>query len=324
MPKQSAMRHPLFFLVLLGFPGLWSACERTVDLEELYGVEEAQLVVLSNFTNAQTLVVFVSKTRSVFSQDPFEYVGDATVEVFSEGILLERLRFVPFDDSSGIPPHYESVRLKPEVGVVYTICVKVDGFDPVVAQSSVPEAIPIKNVRFFNLQKTQTDTEVTLNFNFEVQFDDPADVENFYHLVVYHELNGFSTTPTGDTVIDQTIYNSSLGVFPNESSIALNRYVDGRSFLFKDLTFDGQSVSVPFLANLSYDETRYLPGRFLVELRNVSKDYYLYHSTLSMQDKASSGEDPLNEGFVLFNNVENGWGVFAGYNFTLNFFDLQD
>ncbi len=324
MPKLSAMRHPILFPLLLCFLGLWSACERTVDLEALYGDEGAQLVVLSNFTNAQTLVVFVSKSRSVFSQDPFEYVGDATVEVFSEGILLERLRFVPLDDGKGIPPHYESVKLKPEVGVVYTICVKVDGFDPVVAQSSVPEAIPIRNVRFFNLQKTENGSEVHLNFNFEVQFDDPGDVENFYHLAVYHELNGYSINPAGDTLIDQTIYNSTLGVFPNETNIALNRYVDGRSFLFKDLTFDGQGVAVPFLANLSYDKSRYLPGRFLVELRNVSKDYYLYHSTLSMQDKAASGEDPLNEGFVLFNNVENGWGVFAGYNFTLNFFDLQD
>ena len=55
-------------------------------------------------------------------------------------------------------------------------------------------------------------------------------------------------------------------------------------------------------------------GQIFAELRTVSEEYYLYYSTFSRQQNQSDG--PFNDPIVIFNNVENGHGYFAGYNFT--------
>jgi len=56
-------------------------------------------------------------------------------------------------------------------------------------------------------------------------------------------------------------------------------------------------------------------------LRTVTEDYYLYHSTLTRQ--VNSG-NPLSDGVVIYDNIVNGEGIFAGYGSNTNSFKLGD
>ena len=70
-----------------------------------------------------------------------------------------------------------------------------------------------------------------------------------------------------------------------------------------------------------YDPSKYIPGDFVIELRTVSEAYYLYHITLSRQVNT---DNPLSEGVVVYDNVENGEGIFAGYSSSFNSFKLSN
>ena len=48
------------------------------------------------------------------------------------------------------------------------------------------------------------------------------------------------------------------------------------------------------------------------ELRSVSKDYYTYH-TEGYRHETNGDNTFLNDPTVVSNNIENGFGVFAGY-----------
>jgi hypothetical protein len=49
-----------------------------------------------------------------------------------------------------------------------------------------------------------------------------------------------------------------------------------------------------------------------VILRTISEDYYKYKTTLQQQNHLSG--DPFAQPLNIYNNIENGFGVFAGYN----------
>ncbi|MCB0476306.1 MAG: DUF4249 family protein [Flavobacteriaceae bacterium] len=53
-----------------------------------------------------------------------------------------------------------------------------------------------------------------------------------------------------------------------------------------------------------------------MEFRTVSEDYYLYHSSITRQNysEGSSFAEPV----FVYNNIENGHGVFAGFNTSVD------
>lgn len=290
------------------------SCEEPIDFELS---QEQRLVVISNFSDQKVLEVFVSKTKSVLSNEAISYRTDATVMVFSGNELLEVLELVTGDD--GRPPFYRTTQLTPQPGIVYTIKVSVPGFEPVTATSSVPIAVPIQSVNFSNTSDEDSNHDVAVNFNVVVDFQDPPGEKNYYHLVFYQELTSYLLNSEGDTLMGNRFLNTPLSVQSSDPNMPAIKYFDNRSFLLKDDTFDGQHVSLPFKGNYTYSLTSSIPGNFFIELRTVTEDYYLYHSTLTRQ--VNSG-NPLSDGVVIYDNIVNGEGIFAGYSSNTNSFSL--
>jgi len=290
------------------------SCEEAIDFEVN---QEQRLVVVSNFSDQKVLEVFVSKTKDVLSNEAFSYLTDATVMVFSGNELLEVLELITGDD--GRPPFYRTTQLTPQSGTVYTIKVSVPGFEPVTATSSVPMAVPIQSVDFSNTSNEDSNHDVAVNFNVVVDFQDPPGEKNYYHLVFYQELTSYLLNSEGDTLLGNRFLNTPLSVQSSDPNMPAIKYFDNRSFLLKDDTFDGQHMSLPFKGNYTYSLASSIPGNFFIELRTVTEDYYLYHSTLTRQ--VNSG-NPLSNGVVIYDNIVNGEGIFAGYSSNTNSFSL--
>lgn len=302
-----------FFIATLGLV-LFASCEEPIhfDIDD-----QARLVIYSNFSNQQTLEVYVSKTRSVFSTDPTEFVEDATVMVFQGNDLLEILQPVPFDPVLQMPPHYKTLQMQPQIGVVYTIKVTAPGFEPVTATNSIPHAVPIESVDFSTASQNVVNESKTVKFDVSVTFHDPADEVNYYHLVFHQRIHPYVIDAQGDTVISELTLHTPLDVNLADPDAPATRYFDGRSFLIKDQFFNGEKISFPFNGSFSYNPVEFLPGEFIIELRSVSEAYYLYHITISRQFNT---DNPFAEGVVVYDNVENGEGIFAGYSSSFNSF----
>lgn len=283
--------------------------------------DEERLVIYSNFSDHQTLEVFVSKTRSVLNTSPTTFLEDATVMVFVDNELVEILEAMPASESENKPPFYRTLKLKPQVGVVYTIKVTVPGFDPVTATNSIPPSVPIESVDYSNTGQTEVNESKTVKFDVSVSFVDPIDEENYYHLIFLQKMHQYSVTPQGDTVVSDATFNAPLSVYPSNLDMPVTGYYDHRSFLIKDRFFNGEKLRLDFWGMYDYDPGEYLPGDFVIELRTVSEAYYLYHITLSRQVNT---DNPLSEGVVVYDNVENGEGIFAGYSSSFNSFKLSN
>lgn len=286
-----------------------STCERPVDLT----VEEPDpmLVVVSNFSDQRVLQVQVSKNIDALNGANIEYVRDANVELFEEDQFIERLNLIDPEDK---PPFYTTYELKPKVGVRYTIRVEVANFKTIIAQSSIPPQIQIQNIEASNVSIIHgSDNIKDYEYDISLSFIDPARSKNFYHLKFYQQIHKFELRMQERFITHSALKEISFSpVNDNNDQLA---YFRG-GVLFADGLLDGQSISYSFPLRSSIRSDNELLGKVYAELRAVSEEYYLYHSSLSRQ-RGNLGV-PFTEPVIVYDNIENGQGIFAGYSASLD------
>lgn len=299
------MRFHFLLCLFAGTMLIGATCERTVDLD----IDEPppRLVVNSSFTLGERVEVTVTKSQSILDNSLPEYLADAIVTLYEGDRFLERLELF-VDPAPRIPPYYITTSFKPEAAVTYTIRVEAVGFETVEARSFIPEPVTLSSLAVSDLQEGEGSESYSRTFTYEVQidFDDPEGEENYYHLNVFQEV--FDINPSGDTVTDSRRLER-LPLMTNNTKIIPDIVIGGLLIKDKpakeDLTFQVEMEIVPEFEAL---------GQIYAELRTVSREYYLYFTTFNRQQNQSDG--PFNDPIIIFNNVENGQGYFAGYNTT--------
>jgi hypothetical protein len=95
------------------------------------------------------------------------------------------------------------------------------------------------------------------------------------------------------------------------------------SLLFKDVNIQGKQVQLKMYyvpPQMIKGGKRYISQHILhVYLRNVSEAYYKHQTTLIEQVDKNS-ENILygqSEPMQVYSNIENGYGLFAGYNYSI-------
>lgn len=290
-----------------------NSCEEPFD-PQLYE-EEAQLVVLSNFSPNSPIEVYVSVSQSVVEQNPTAYLSHAEVDVLHGDTLLISLAPAAKMDGERVVPYYTHPSFVPEEGRVYTLRVRAEGYAPVYASSYIPQQVALDSINLENLAtetpEASSDEEETQIYTYDIKlrFLDPAGEKNYYHLNVYQQIK--KEISQGDTTLsDLLTYKIFFSPVLNTNHITVNH--DG-GILLEDTPFDGTyahlSFPVRFVLNLGQGEEL---GDLLVEFRSVSREYFLFHASLSKQKE--QGENPLQEPVLVYDNIQNGYGIFAGFN----------
>ncbi len=312
MPSsRHILPYHLLGLLFVGLLFMAATCEKEVQLD--FEENEPSLVVVSNFTLSQPLEVMVSRTESVLLPDTsFVAIADAVVEVFEGEQFIERLEFV--EQQERIRYFYRSKDFRPQVGVDYKLKAEAFGMEAIYAQNSVPEAVRLDEIKVDNVQVTPSEDNEKLlhSFRVKVAFDDPAETENFYHLILTQQRiiysNGLQNnlgSPRYDFE-DRPILVNPLN---NENSI--NAYLAG-GVLISDQEYNGKRISFSFNLEFETDRSQEVLGQLKAEFRTVTEDYFRYYSTSSNQVRSSGV--PYSEPVFVHNNIKNGFGVFAGYN----------
>jgi len=78
--------------------------------------------------------------------------------------------------------------------------------------------------------------------------------------------------------------------------------------LFSDDFFNGQNYQLK-ITIMDWDAT--LDKEYIIELLSLNKAGYLYRR--SVEDYRNSKGDPFSEPVLIYSNIENGFGIFAGY-----------
>lgn len=290
------------FINIPFFVVAFSACELIIspDLPE----HAPRLVVKAFFTPDGG---WASVSRSVGilapSSESERLVTGATVELLGGDRIIGRL---PFYERESV---YVG-ELPLQAGRSYTLRVAATGFTTIHATDRIPGPAPTSVVSYRVETSDPAHEEPGMSsitdFRITLRIQDPPGEENRYQIRVFapgrwerRDLRFSTSDPS--IIADNRIEDPILeGIEP---------FVGSEPF-FKDALFDGESHEIE-LSSPNYPVEVSLERRIWVQVRYVSETYYR-HLRSALLHKTTE-DNPFAEPVKMHSNVENGYGIFAGY-----------
>lgn len=279
---------------------LMQACEEPVEID--LPKEEMQLVVQAELSPDKGIVLSLTKSMSGINISEPKPVDEAVVKISENGS-----EYINEQTSSiNIQPLYANL----SEGNKYGLVVEVPGFEKVYAHDKIPAQIPFSN--FDELYYHQADVYFvdeerhtkTIDFHVHIRFNEPREIQNFFHLIAKPILQEGNTE----------VFLDSRHIRDNDNLLEIqNHYEQG--LLFSDLSNTAGTMRLEFFVRTEMDLDVDLNNiSFEIETRNVSPAYYNYHSSVSSNFSSSN---PYADPSVLESNIKNGLGAFVAYNPTI-------
>lgn len=323
-------RRSLIFVWILF---LWGAvaCETVVEVDILQ--EPSKLVVNSLMRTDQPVSAQVSLSKSVLDNSDLSSVAGAEVVLLEEGTVVATLEE---NENTSISGFYTSSFL-PTAGNNYTLQVGKSGYESVEANAYIPPPIPIQSISydtsvFINTYQDGDTTIVDRAINIDeirLTFNDPAGEKNYYEigLLRYSTQYIYQHDEQGNIVFDSlnnpVIIDSTQNLFPGRLASDDPLLNSGDSFLedggsvynsyftFSDDFINGKSYTFRFQPDGDFFHNQSDENRYVVTLHTISEEQYLYFNSSDLQNETVG--NPFAEPTPVYNNVENGFGIFAGY-----------
>lgn len=291
---------------------LVSSCETTERIDD-FPLRPSKLVLNSLFTADSMWTFQVSKSLSVLDNAEIKLIDNALIEIYQDDNLIES---VTQQDSD---KWYRSVSTTPQAGIDYTVKVTAPGFgSTLIADSYVPQFVPVTEVEaLIDTSNVGGDEWYygSASAKMKISFSDPAAKDNYYQLSVI--------------AVDTTEY------FYNEEWIKENYYssrylssddpaisnADGdyySTLLFYDEYFNGKD----YILEVEFEEWEYIPNRsYIIRLTSLSEESFNYFRSVMTYN--NSQHDPFAEPVEIFSNIENGFGIFAGFSMSEKVYTLE-
>jgi len=292
------MKNYFFFIAFF----LMVSCEVVVDVD--IPLKPASITVHSTINPDSVFQVQLTASQNILSNNEFALIPGATVSIFENEVLLERLS----DENDGV---YSGL-LKPVKGREYKIEVSKENYKTVEASDVVPNTdVQLATITFSEDARDQYSQH---QYKMTVEFDDPKG-ENFYEIGLYgpeyrYEWDDDTREPyIIDTLFVPYYIDSDDVIFVD------NQYYSDTFWAFSDEVVDGKHVKISFTTyiNQFWDE-QIDELELTVVLREISYPLYKYKQTANLQ--RSLDGDPFAEPVPVYNNIKNGFGVFGAFQQT--------
>lgn len=288
----------LVFLIL--------SCESLVKVD--IPQRAPQLVLNSFFNPDSSWRAVVEQSQFILDDEPFKSIEGARVSIWEgdqEVAVME-------DRGNGL---YQAREVKPDPEKTYRIRAEASGFESAESTDKIPSKVPIIAVN---------GSPFNSGSRFKVTFQDPQGEENFYSIALYsyNYITQYNETTDSLEVIDSVLISNYL--YSDDPIIEdFDDYSTNNGLLFKDVAFEGKEYEISFILEgfCCSDFPSFSSDTFVVVLNNVSEAFYLYNITADLQDHVQG--DPFAEPVQIFNNIENGYGIFAGYHADQQLFEID-
>lgn len=271
----------LIYSILISLIFLNSGCES--DANVIVPSSERKMVVggfLSPEENEH--VISLSLSEPLFSSDPFFNTTTAKVTISSEGNAYQ----ISYDvDAAAFV--FNNSQFNIASGKNYHLKIVAENGKTVEADmTTVSDTMP--SIEEFKIVVDTIYSEWSSNqyrYNLKLNWKDIAGEKNYYRITANRIVKYFGAPDTTIEPIEE--YNSFT--------------------LKDDLGKDGQSLS----STLKFDDYNVNNETlgFEIVLMKIDVNYYNYYKTLNNY----AGEDPFAEPVILFSNIQNGLGVFSGF-----------
>lgn len=281
---------------------------------ELPTPEHTPVMAISAFINStsEDLLSFkVTRTFGLFEERPDDSqdnLSGAEVKLFEDGNLLYTFSEAnnQFDAAYVSPPLAEAFGGE---GKTYKLEVTHPDFGTATASQVMPNAVPLTNVEYRQLEGSGTFEGG--NGEFKLTFDDPINEENYYELAAFQTIVYSYEDFEGNIIeeeYEQEVYLGTDG--PPDPNVTQG--YNYSAMLLSDKNFNGQTftLSAEFYEYVDFGGGGEVdPPTYTLFWRTVTKDYFNYSKSLLDNDLAQ--ENPFAEPVSLYTNVEGGVGAFC-------------
>lgn len=261
-------------------------CEVAVDVDVPF--DKPSLVINSVFDPGSTWIAYIGQNRHIL---------DTAIRQVEHALVVVYVNDNPTDTLTHVERGFYKSDHRPGVGVEYELRVSAPQFESAKGLSSAPAPAQIieasKGPDIYQDGKIIT----TMQIRFK---DDPA-VENFYELSVETVQDQLSNAG------DITELKRATLIETDDPLGQINGGDETFAIQFKDILFNGKEKTLLFRA-IDGDFT--LSKSVVWTLKTISKDLYEYRTTVNAQKL--SADNPFAQPVNVHNNIQNGFGIFAG------------
>ncbi len=280
---MTSSKSVIFISFLLVLTLLFS-CKKEFDL-----LNETPTVSVGCFLKQNdTVKVYLTYTKQTdkdFLYYPaFDFVTNADVYIYEENKLKEKLTYIK-------QGYYKSLNYMPVENKKYQIKINVPGFDTILAETFIPKFKDLDTIFYENINKTEPDDDFEKYFaRLNIKFTDNASEQNFYMITMFNWWTYYQT----ENIIIKDI-------------IETDRRIGASELFFNDNLINGQNYNMQI--DVAYK------GRDTVAVYmdycNISNEMYKFFKTKYLLQKTY--DNPFAEPVIIYSNVVNGAGIFAGY-----------
>ena len=247
------------------------------------------VIVVNSFFNPDSAwKVKLTRSQGALENGPIQNIADANVDVWEDNQRVVELTHI----GNGL---YRAENSKPLPGKKYELRASAPDYLPVTASDIAPQAVAITKVKVDTITKADyEELELTISFT------DPPAPGSKYHI----NLWGWSGNENGGLEFNAVNFSSS-DLLLSEGQAMDMEFWDNQA-VFNDVILAGKQYGLKLRIS-----TYYAQQDLYVMLSTVSDAYYTYHK--SFQKHQDTEENPFSEPVIVYNNVENGLGIFAGY-----------
>lgn len=299
-----------YLLFLIGASVAMTSCQnffsQTVEIDP---PEYTPSMVFHELISDQDDTLKINLTRNYGVLEPVDdynnwAVKGAVVEWWQNGQKV--LTLLPLSaDSSQV--YFGLLPAPLQAGQEYQIKVSHPDFEPVTATQVLPAPLEkVDNIVLKRQFSTNEFDEPISQLEFNIM--DKADEKNFYEFFLeVKSINRFIVDylPDGTPVYDTFTYNYTT---PFDVTFDPNlREGLGNSLLLNDQFTNGQEYKFKgqFIDYQNSDQTQ----EFYLVTRTITQEYYYWAKSYVQQ--SNSGDNPLAEPVSVYNNLENGLGIFG-------------
>ena len=280
------------------------SCEKEINSNF---INEDRKIVLSAIMEPDSLfTVYLSESlypnESFFNSSgptgSYKGIDDAVVSLFIDGVLISEL------ESTGngrfIAQYF------PQTNLQYTIKTVTNDYPGTQSTSNLPIRIPIDSVK---LTGDLSGQDIYYDLQMKLYLNDPSGEKNYYYLVVlynYYKLD---------------IENfAGRDVFTSNDLVFLDHINAKQYYIFNDDLFDGE----PYILNLDVTtntDAYYDSIQYYFYLCSLNSDFYQYLNSYNEFIAVTDNENnplPLTEPVQFYNNIQNGFGIFGGYQVSID------
>lgn len=285
---------------------LFLFCKKKIDLE--LPNEEKKIVVDCKFFNDSGFELLLTNSKGTLSNEKFNHVSGAKVEILDNN--LNQLAILQENSTFGHLNYASNSGFTFTKGKTYNLKISAPNFETVYAKTNVPVSSKITNVTSSVLPGSGN-----ISRKIQLKFKDSVPIKNYYSVEVVTDCFSVDSNISGG--VDSNFRFRTKGDLATSNLKVSGFLFNTKVIYFDDKASNGnQSNPLEFIVSYEFDSLVNPTDIFKTYITLSTLSEELFRFRVSLDEFKSNQNNPIQQPFNIYSNIENGFGIFGGYSYN--------